>query len=187
MKKKILVVISLFALFISGCGSRGNDGKTGNEELKGNIYISERDEKSEIEFEGEETPAVSSLYTGNGYSIYIPDDEFRKGMDFDDGVLEDYWESRANEDVEIHVSTYGGVTPEKAQKHFLKENDDYIFEDLTGKYICGQEKDGDTLWFFVETNENNTYIVSWEYPKSAEDAFSAKLAKVAYTFQVENK
>ena len=84
MKKKILVVISLFALFISGCGSRGNDGKTGNEELKGNIYISERDEKSEIEFEGEETPAVSSLYTGNGYSIYIPDDEFRKGMDFDD-------------------------------------------------------------------------------------------------------
>ncbi len=187
MKKKIFICVGLLAVVLSGCAGKGNDGKTGNDELKGNIYISQRDEKSDIKFDGEETPASTSLYTGNGYSIYIPDDEFRKGMDFDDGILEDYWENKTNEDVEIHVATYSGVTPEKAQQHFLKENDDYIFEDLTGMPVCGREKEGDALWFFAETNEDNTYIVSWKYPKAAEDAISAKLAKIAETFQVENK
>ena len=187
MKNKIFIYSGLVAVLLSGCAGKGAEEKTANEELKGNIYISERDEKSEIKFEGEEALAGASLYTGNGYSIYIPDEGFRKGMDFDEGILEDYWESTVNDEVEIHVASYGNVSPEKAQEHFLKENDDYVFEDLTGKYISGKEKDGDTLWFFTETNEGNTYIVSWEYPKAAEEAFSAKLAKIAETFQVENK
>ncbi len=187
MKKRTIIVAGLFICLLSGCFGRGNDGKTGNEELKGNIYISQRDEKSEIAFEGEETPVSASLYTGNGFSIYIPDDEFRKGFDFDDGILEDYWESKQNEDAEIHVSTYSGVTSDKAKEHFLRENDDYIFEDLTGMPLCGQEKDGDTLWFFVSSNENNTYIVSWEYPAGVADTLGPKLAKIAETFQVENK
>ncbi len=187
MKKKLFIIVGVFALLLSGCFGRGNDNKTGNEDLSGNIYISQRDEKSEIAFEGEEAPVPTSLYTGNGFSIYIPDDEFKKGMDFDDGILEDYWESKANEDAEIHVSVYSGVTSEKAQEHFLKENDDYIFEDLVGMPLCGQEKDGDTLWFFVSSNENNTYIVSWKYPASVADTLGARLAKIAETFQVESK
>ena len=134
---------------------------------------------------GGTTNVSSKLYKGDGYSISIPGKGYHYEKDYDDGAIEDKWESIARDDVSIEVITYKHTDAELAQKMFLMEHDDYIFEDLMGYSICGMEPDGDTLWFNLHEVNGNTYIVSWEYPKNASESTRAELSEIAKTFKTE--
>lgn len=98
--------------------------------------------------------------------------------------MEEKWEYTKKDDVEIKVSTYKNSDEISARTKFLKEYEDYIFEDLLGYSICGQELDGDTLWFNLHVADKTVYIVSWEYPKNTKDDLKTKLANIASTFHV---
>ncbi len=134
---------------------------------------------------GETTNVSSKLYKGDGYSISIPEKGYRYEKDYDDGTIEDKWENTKREDTEIRVITYKNTDEKTAQSRFLRENEDYIFEDLMGYSLCGMEADGDTLWFNLHEANGNTYIVSWEYPKNATERTRAELSEIAKTFKTE--
>ncbi|MBR2916321.1 MAG: hypothetical protein IKC07_01800 [Clostridia bacterium] len=134
---------------------------------------------------GETTNVSSKLYKGDGYSLSIPEKGYRYEKDYDDGAIEDKWESITRDDISIEVITYEHTDKELAQKMFLRENEDYIFEDLMGYSLCGMEMDGDTLWFNLYEANGNTYIVSWEYPKNADEKTKTELSAIAQTFKTE--
>ena len=87
-------------------------------------------------------------------------------------------------DVQIKVTTYKNTDETTARGRFLRENDDYIFEDMMGYPACGIELDCDTLWFNVHQSGGNVYIVSWEYPKNASDELKTELSKIAESFKI---
>ncbi len=178
--KNIFLVLGavILAVSVSGCGTAGENNSPQDNPV-------DRAEKVNltIHSDGEKELVEATLYQGDGYSIYIPDSGFRYERDFDDGVYEEHWESVTNDNAEVMVWLYKNTTEQAARSAFLRENDDYIFEDLTGEPLVGTELDGDELWFKVVPHGADTYIVSWKYPKRARESLSETLAQIAGTFK----
>ena len=125
-----------------------------------------------------------SAHSGTGYSIYVPEESYRYEKDYDDGAFEETWEHKRFDDVEIKVTTYKNSDEISARSKFLREHDDYVFEDLLGYPLCGVERDGDTLWFHIYENSGNVYIVSWKYDKNTIDDVKTELSEIASTFSL---
>ena len=123
-------------------------------------------------------------YHGDGYAITIPEKTYLYEKDYDDGNMEEKWEYTKKDDVEIKVTTYKNTDEITARGKFLRENNDYIFEDLTGYSLCGMEPDGDTLWFNLHIKDDIVYIVSWEYPHNTKDDLKRELADIVATFEL---
>ncbi|MBE7046188.1 MAG: hypothetical protein E7396_02110 [Ruminococcaceae bacterium] len=123
-------------------------------------------------------------HQGDGYTITIPEKSYRYEKDYDDGALEEKWEYTKKDDVEITVTTYKNTEEITARGKFLRDNDDYIFEDMTGYSICGVEPDGDTLWFNLHQIGDTVYIVSWEYPKNTKEDLINELSSIVSTFEL---
>lgn len=208
MKRAILYTL-LLALGLSGCGQRAEttppatqDTPTAQEQTTTtsattgdqNPTAEElgRPEKADLTFivEGETDTVPATLYIGQGYSIYIPDTGWRLDRGLDDGIPEETWESTLNDDVELTVSHYGGVTQQQAREAFAADNNDYLFEDLLGgewgNPLVGIDDDGDRLAFMSTEGNGAVYIVSWKYPAAAAEGFGARLAQIAETFELMN-
>ncbi len=177
----LLAGVLLTAASVAGCGNTG-----GNSSPNQSNPQSGRAEKVNltVSSNGEREPVAATLYQGEGYSIYIPDSGFRYERDFDDGAREELWESITNDDAKVKVSLYKNTTEDAARSAFLRENDDYIFEDLTGEPLVGTESDGDELWFSVVPRGADAYVVSWKYPKRAKESLGTVLAEIAGTFKI---
>ena len=128
--------------------------------------------------------SVGISYRGDGYTIDIPEKDYRYERDFDDGGFEEKWEYKKGDDVQINVTSYKNTDETTARARFLRENKDYIFEDLMGYSVCGTELDGDTLWFNLHQSGENVYIVSWEYPKNTDEQLKMELSAIAETFKL---
>lgn len=206
MKKAILTVgvIAVLLATLSGCKSDGkrlflpeakNDETfaiIGGADGPTSIIVGKTEDRAEettltFEVEGEKELVSAKLHKGNGYSLYLPTEGFRYEKGFDDGNFEETWESTANDEAEIQITVYENTTAQKAQSTFLREHDNYIFEDLMGYPLCGREADGDVLWFRLYESGKDVYIVSWEYPSYAEEGFGARLAVIANTFMTANE
>ena len=124
----------------------------------------------------------SESHKGESYTIIIPSKDYRYEKDYDDGALEEKWEYTKKDDVEIKVTTYKNSDEISARTKFLKDYDEYIFEDLLGQSLCGQELDGDTLWFNIHISGETIYIVSWEFPKNTSKELQNELSSIAGTF-----
>lgn len=150
-----------------------------------------REEKTDLMFlvEGMEEAVPATLYLGQGYSIYIPDEGWRLEKDTDDGIPEDTWESTVNGDVELTVSHYSGKTWAEARDAFVRDKD-YVFEDLMGGELgdplTGMDEDGDYMSFMVAEGADAVYVISWEYPAEAAEGFGARLGRIADTFEIMN-
>ena len=170
MKKLILVVLMMTLLAVSGC--RGKNQK--------DLYLPEaKNDKmyATVGIDGE-------AYHGNGYTLAVPEKNYRYEKDYDDGAIEEKWEYKKRDDVEIKVTTYKNTDEISARSRFLRDNDEYIFEDLTGYSLCGTESDGDTLWFNLHQTDSTVYIVSWEYPKNSSEELKKELSDIAYSFRL---
>ena len=163
MKKFTLVMALVLLLGTTACGRRNNNSPAVN---------------------NAGTQPNPSIYESEGYSISIPSGEYLYEKDYDDGNLEEKWEHRKKDDAHIKVTTYKNSDEISARERFLRENDDYIFEDLTGYPPCGIERDGDELWFNLYKSGENVYIVSWEYDKFTSDAIKKELSDIAGTFKL---
>ena len=190
--KKVLFVSLLVSLVLTmfGCQVKGkNSAVIGGADGPTSILVTEKNAGDEVNLtittENGKEPVLAKLYKGDGYSIYIPKKGYRYEKDYDDGATEDKWEYTKRDDVSIEVITYKHTDEELAQKLFLRENDDYIFEDLMGYPLCGMEADGDTLWFEAHEANGHTYIVCWKYPKYAEREDAPVLSAAAQTFKIK--
>ncbi len=168
--KRVIFIISMIAIItMSGC----NWGEK-------HLYTPEATNDKTYTTVGME----EKTYHGDGYSITIPEKNYLYEKDYDDGNMEEKWEYTKKDDVEIKVTTYKNTDEITARGKFLRENNDYIFEDLTGYSLCGMEPDGDTLWFNLHIKDDRVYIVSWEYPHNTKDDLKRELADIAATFEL---
>lgn len=164
--KRITLILLIICLFsVVGC--------------KGKEYIPEAKNDKIYTTVGNER-----VYQGEEYTIAVPDENYRYEKDYDDGNLEEKWEYAQKDDVEIKVTTYKATDEITARGKFLKDNEDYVFEDLMGYSLCGTEADGDTLWFNLHEYDETVYIVSWEYPKNTSEELKTELASIAQTFRI---
>ena len=168
MKKITLILLMITLLMITGC--KDNKQK--------NLYLPEakNDKVYTTIGGGDET------HQGEGYTITIPTKDYRYEKDYDDGALEEKWEYTKKDDAQIKVTTYKNSNEISARTKFLKDYEDYIFEDLLGYSLCGQEPDGDTLWFNLRVSGETVYIVSWEFPKNTSEDLQKELSNIAGTF-----
>lgn len=171
MDKKFLILMVAVLFVATGCKG-----------VRERRYIPEaQNDKTYTEIGGGEKTQQEN---GMGYTINVPVDNYRYEKDYDDGAVEEKWERIRRDDVEIKVTTYKNTDEETAKRRFLREYDDYVFEDLTGYPLCGTEFDGDSLWFNLYVSEETVYIVSWEYPRNTDEELKTELAGIAETFKL---
>lgn len=145
-----------------------------------------REEKKDMVFtvEGTEETVPVTLYIGQGYSIYIPDEGWRLEKDVEDGIPEEKWESTVNDDVELRVLHLGEKTLEQAKAWVTAEEDDYrLIEDKQGNLGGTDEKDREVLEVRFHPSGSQMYAVVYEYPMEAAEGFGARLGQIAETFE----
>ncbi|MBO5408638.1 MAG: hypothetical protein J6A61_04485 [Clostridia bacterium] len=170
MKKIVLLVLIGSLLTVSGCSEIQPKNRYLPKVKNDTVYTT---------VDGEDT-----LHRGDGYELSIPSENYHYEKDYDDGALEESWESIKKDDVKIKVYTYQNTDEITARSRFLRENEDYIFEDMTGDSICGTQIDGDILWFYLHQSDKTVYIISWEYPKHTKEVLQTELANIAGTFRL---
>ena len=175
MKQLIFILLSIAMILTTGCA-----------DIKKQRHLPKADSDKTITFIGGENnqQAKEGVHRGEGYVITVPADSYRYEKDYDDGILEEKWDYRKKDDVEIKVTTYKSCDAKTAQGRFLREHNDYIFEDLMGLSICGTEHDGDTLWFQLHEGDAGVYFVSWEYPKNTNEDLKKELSQIVESFQI---
>lgn len=196
MKKTTLILVMIALLTITGCNDDKKDlylPDAKNDEIyttvggeNENTQVPSEKVNLTISVNGEKSPVEAVLHKSDDYSLYIPTQGYLYEKDYDDGNLEEKWDYTSKDDVEIEVATYKGTDEVTARSIFLRDNEDYIFEDLMGYPLCGMEIDGDTLWFDLHEANGNVYIVSWEYPKNTDEYIIAELAAIAESFVIND-
>ena len=172
MKKISLILLIISLVILSGC-----------KENQKYIFLPEaKNDKVYTTLAG-----GNPVHQGDGYTITFPDKNYRYEKEYDDGNMEEKWEYTKKDDVEIKVTTYKNSDEITARGKFLRDNEDYIFEDLMGYSLCGTEPDGDELWFNLHELAGTVYIVSWEYPKNTKEELKQELANIAGTFELTEK
>ena len=166
MKKIALILLFGVLLVITGCGK--------------NLYLPESESDRVFTTVGIE----EEIYYGDGYTISIPSKSYRYEKDYEDGSLEETWKNIKKDDAEVKVITYKNTDEISARNKFLKDNDEYIFEDLMGYSLCGVEPDGDMLWFRLYESNGTVYVISWEYSKDTSEELKKELSNIAETFMV---
>lgn len=197
MKKCWIVLLSLFLL--TGCGQKPetpvppSDPSPTQQEPNESPVSPEpetpaRAEQVDLTFfvEGEEEALPATLYVGDGYSLYIPDEDWDgPEQSTENGVPTDTWVSAFNSDVALSVSRYGDMTVTEARDAFAQSSG-YEFEDLMGGSpddpLTGTNEKGEYLSFFVTAGGADSYAVSWRYPAEAAEGFGARLPTIAGTF-----
>lgn len=129
----------------------------------------------EVEGQKEEVPAT--LYEGEGYSIYIPDEEWTQGEPGE-------WKAAANSDVELKVEFFSGKTAEEARAAILVEYEQYGFMDADddGHFTGTDGEAGKTMGVWLTESDGGTYAVLGTYPDEAAEGFGARLPVIAGTF-----
>lgn len=194
MKKRWLIVLTVLALALTGCGKKDKTpAPAASSETTRNQVTTQplpeqklptaedlgRAEQTDLTVmvEGMEEAVPSTLYIGDGFSLYIPDEGWEK--DWASG-----WRSTANDQVTLRVETHTGQSPAEVLAAMDK---DYAMGPLEGDRAAGTNGEG---WMvdirFVTGPGQRTYTVILEYPPEAAEGFGVRLAAIAATVEAND-
>ena len=170
MKRMNLLVVLLMSVLLSACGQTGTPLKDPVNQMPAAEELG-IPATAELKYvaDGEVKTASSTLYRGEGYSIYIPDEGWRRDAEREGRIPVDVWEHVWDDEAEVQVWRYGSVPLREAVTDFLEEEDEYVFPQLIlGSAeildpVEGMDEDGDVLKFIMRTGKEGTFIVSWKY------------------------
>ncbi len=141
-----------------------------------------RDEHSTIAMmvEGETEKVPATLYIGQGYSIYIPDEGWTKFSE------DDTWRADANERVHIQVLGKTMTSLEDARAQIFHDHSSSHFEQYGEDLLIGHsDMLGETVSVKLIAGQKNVYYFIWRtYPDEAAEEFDAQLAAIAGTLEV---
>lgn len=144
------------------------------------VYQEPATQQTELTFyvEGMEEKAMATLYTGDGYSLYIFDEDWVYYLD--DG--QPVWESRLNPDVKLSVIHLKDMPLSVAQgwvRHRFEGFD--LIEDNRGG-LGGTNSEGIMADVRLISSQDDVYAICCVYPLEAAEGFGARLTVMADTF-----
>ena len=144
------------------------------------VYQEPATQQTELTFyvEGMEERAMATLYAGDGYSLYIFDENWVYYLDDGHPV----WESRLNPDVKLSVIHLKDMPQSVAQgwvRHRFEGFD--LLEDNRGG-LGGTNSEGIIADVRLISSEDDVYAVCRVYPLEAAEGFGTRLAVMADTF-----
>lgn len=138
--------------------------------------------------EGMEETAALTRYDGQGYSIMIPDGQWRLESEWEDGRPAQTWESIYHPDVELEVQWLAGLSKEQAQGFLMADEDDFQLETQPDGSMMGRDtQDGEILFARFYPSETGTFVLTYSYPDTTEmeEGFGAGLSSIADSFQLK--
>ena len=186
MRRSLLALFVAAATLLPACGQAAGEGSMAQQSTVEELGLPETIELEFVAGERVES-AAATLYVGRGYSVYIPDAGWKKERERERLASVDVWESTLDDEVEFAVYHYGRLSMEEAVTSFLKEQDDYVFQELLLKDseakepLEGVDEDGDVLKFLPRAGKEGVYIVSWSY-RNAFGAAASQAERIAGTF-----
>lgn len=144
------------------------------------VYQEPATQQTELTFyvEGMEERAMATLYAGDGYSLYIFDEDWVYYLD--DG--QPVWESRFNPDVKLSVIHLQDMPLSAAQQWVRRRFEGFdLIEDNRGG-LGGTNAAGIMADVRLIPSGDDVYAVSSIYPMEAAEGFGTRLAVMADTF-----
>lgn len=125
---------------------------------------------------------AASLYTGEGYSLYLPDEDWTMETDGEDGL--EVWESTVNDAAQLRILHLGETTMEQARADLIREEASFsLVEDKRGGLFGTDSQNGQELEISFFPSETGTlYAVALTYPTEATEELGALLHVMADTF-----
>lgn len=144
------------------------------------VYQEPATQQTELTFyvEGMEERAMATLYAGDGYSLYIFDENWVYYLD--DG--QPVWESRFNPDVKLSVIHLKDMPLSAAQQWVQSRFEGFnLIEDNRGG-LGGTNAEGIMADVRLISSEDDVYALCCVYPLEAAEGFGTRLAVMADTF-----
>lgn len=144
------------------------------------VYQEPATQQTELTFyvEGMEEKAMATLYAGDGYSLYIFDEDWVYYLD--DG--QPVWESRFNPDVKLSVIHLKDMPLSVAQGWVRRRFEGFnLIEDNRGG-LGGTNAEGIMADVRLISSEDDVYALCCVYPLEAAEGFGTRLAVMADTF-----
>ena len=144
------------------------------------VYQEPATQQTELTFyvEGMEERAMATLYAGDGYSLYIFDENWVYYLD--DG--QPVWESRLNPDVKLGVIHLKDMPLSAAQQWVQSRFEGFdLIEDNRGG-LGGTNSEGIVADVRLISSQDDVYAVCCVYPLKAAEGFGTRLAVMADTF-----
>ena len=144
------------------------------------VYQEPATQQTELTFyvEGMEERAMATLYAGDGYSLYIFDEDWVYYLD--DG--QPVWESRFNPDVKLSVIHLKDMPLSVAQGWVRRRFEGFdLIEDNQGG-LGGTNAENIMADVRLIPSQDDVYAVCCVYPLEAAEGFGTRLAVMADTF-----
>ena len=144
------------------------------------VYQEPATQQTELTFyiEGMEETATATLYDGDGYSLYIFDENWAYYLD--DG--QPVWESRLNPDVKLSVIHLKDMPLSAAQQWVQRRFEGFdLVEDNRGG-LGGTNAEGIMADVRLIPSGDDVYALCCVYPLEAAEGFGTRLAVMADTF-----
>ena len=144
------------------------------------VYQEPATQQKKLSFylEGMEEKTMATLYAGDGYSLYIFDEDWVYFLDEGQPV----WESRLNPDVKLGVIHLKGMTSSAAQQWVRQRFEGFnLTEDKQGG-LGGTNAEGILADVRLIPSGDDVYALCCVYPMEAAEGFGVRLAVMADTF-----
>lgn len=184
MKRTFCILLSAFLLLsFCGCRSSGLHGSnTTATTAEATAPAPTRPEKIQLEFflEGMTEYQDATLFAGDGYSLYITDDNWIETPG-ENGEMT--WTSGYNPDIVLTVIPNAGANFQQARDAVFG---DYICFEEDGEYVFGRNASG-TFYRAARLIETPNGILAavWDYSLEAAEGFGARLYVIAGTLEIQ--
>lgn len=188
MKQFLLLCLTPLLLFLTGCHQDSPEPETPPAPPIQEEAIPEetgRDSESQLIYflEGEEVQEPAHLYTGEGWSIYIPTQGWNESATTVDAFSAVTWTPAVNDSVDLRILNLGTMSLENAQKWVIAQHPDYdLILDKQGG-VSGTDSAQNLLDARLIAGANTMYALLTRYPMDAAEGFGVTLRVITDTFE----
>ncbi len=137
----------------------------------------------EYYLEGEPTQTQAALFSGEGYSLYIPVEGWLCTEMQLDGAPAQLWCSEVNDAVRLSVIWLAGQDTEQAKQWVRTAAPGYeLVEDARGG-MGGMDAADQMLDVMLYPTQSGVYVLAQQYPLEAAEGFGTRMSVFADTFE----